>query len=321
MKGYISNKYCIYLDQFAVSNLYDGNPEWGEISELLWEGVNRGKLVCPISFEHLLETSGKSIDNAIGQNEYFFTLSDGLCFKAEPYITAQLLISDVRKNNITQNTFLTSKLNKSFSYRDSMADFKDKMEKFGSMIGESTLGINELRKSVRPMQTTLSSPAEQIIKVHQSIIAGQIVERLDELIRGGIIIRGVKFSSLEVPHWIDLILDILMKINKMAANEAIKIRERIQKNGFEHISTLNVRTTLIGYSASKSKKETKNDHIDILRIATSIQVADIMFVDKAKKFELTETGLDKKYNTRLFSGTKDDLCSFKILLKKILGMP
>jgi len=44
-----------------------------------------------------------------------------------------------------------------------------------------------------------------------------------------------------------------------------------------------------------------------------------MFVDKARKFELIETGLKKKYNVELFSGTKQDLLQCEQKLKSIIG--
>ena len=78
-------------------------------------------------------------------------------------------------------------------------------------------------------------------------------------------------------------------------------------------------STLNAYRDIKRRKETSNDQIDIMRIGTAIQISDIMFVDKTRKFELTETGLNKKYNVELFSGTKQDLQQCEQMLKSILA--
>lgn len=41
-----------------------------------------------------------------------------------------------------------------------------------------------------------------------------------------------------------------------------------------------------------------------MRTSTALQVSDIMFMDKQKKFEIAETGLNEKYKNLIFSGTQ-----------------
>ena len=55
-------KKILYLDQFAVSNMYDAAPSstWGLLRQTIHEKVNKGVLSCPMPLEGLYETVGRS---------------------------------------------------------------------------------------------------------------------------------------------------------------------------------------------------------------------------------------------------------------------
>lgn len=58
----MKRKKILYLDQFAVSNMYNAAPTslWGQLSTIIIEKVNEGILSCPMPLEHLYETLGRS---------------------------------------------------------------------------------------------------------------------------------------------------------------------------------------------------------------------------------------------------------------------
>jgi len=80
---------------------------------------------------------------------------------------------------------------------------------------------------------------------------------------------------------------------------------------------LNIKSSLNAYLAVKNKKENSGDHIDLMRIATYLPSADILFTDKKRKYEICDLGLDKKYKTLVFSGIENDLIQVKELLRMI----
>jgi hypothetical protein len=47
-----------------------------------------------------------------------------------------------------------------------------------------------------------------------------------------------------------------------------------------------------------------------LRISTGLPISDIFLTDKKRKNEIVISGLDKKYKTKVYSGTKEDLVMF-----------
>ena len=100
-----SDKLCIYLDQFVISDLLEEkNPLWIEIKQLLQMNLSLGKIYCPISVEHILETSKKNLADAKAHDIYYRRFSDGYIFKTEPFLTAQLISSLIRKNKKTKTT-------------------------------------------------------------------------------------------------------------------------------------------------------------------------------------------------------------------------
>ena len=317
MKKYYKNRYCIYLDQFAVSNLCEDHADWIEIKELLIKGVSTSKLFCPLSTEHLLETSAKTEANAILQHNYFLSLSEGYCLRIEPFITAQLLISIIRQNNITYNTFLSNKIKPTFSYKDSLTQFRSNRNDLTSMINEVVDPTNEFKATQRNKKVSIAA-RNGLMATHKFLNTEEFINRLQELITTkGIHIRAVEFETRRVAHWIDYILDILLKIHKMNSKEAKMLFEHLKKHGFNHISCLDVRTTMEAYSAVMQTSQSVNDQIDILRIASGIQIADIMLTDKQRKFELTETGLADKYQTKIFCGTRGDIIAFAHELRSL----
>ena len=101
------DKYCVYLDQFAVSHCVDSAApsDWQAIRALLEQGVAAQKLVVPYSLEHLLESSLSSEESAQLQDAFLFRLSNGWTFRSEGDVVTRLLLNRVRNRPIGLGTF------------------------------------------------------------------------------------------------------------------------------------------------------------------------------------------------------------------------
>jgi len=317
-KGYFGTTYCLYLDQFAVSNLVEEQPGWKHVKQLIECGVANGQLVCPLPAEHFTETSGRHEVAAVKHHDYLVSLSGNFVFRPVAFIAAQLIISDIREINITWNTFL-DRLDPAFSYKQAIEKFRLRHAEYKGMIQRATEASNALRDYTRTIKI---APPEQssLATVNKSLVIGQFMDRLQELVgKGGLQIRGVKFETREVAHWIDYTLDVLLKKNKIKTAEAKKLLSNLKKNGFDYISPFDVRYNLQSYLAVQHKKQTVNDEIDIQRIAAAIQLADIMLVDRQRKFELEETRLARKYRTTVYCGIQRDLHSLEHMLDMLVA--
>lgn len=303
----------LYLDQFAVSNLSQGSEDWINIRQLINIGYQSGKIVCPISFEHLMETSGRTLDEAILHHNYFKSISGGLIFKADEMISAQLLMSKIRKYNNTINTFLSSKMNPTFSFEHHFESLQKARKKYYEVTSHQYSFHNE---TVEMQKNKRYDESIQLgfFSVIKSLHVSEFVSILTHLYNFGRILIPKKN-----PTYYSTIVEILISKNKIKKIELKKLIDFLDADGIENISTLDTRISLSAYSASISKKFSPNDSIDISRISSAIQLSDIMLIDKEKKKQLLHLKLDKKYNTKILCGAKTDLRELEKLMESIVS--
>jgi len=309
----------IYLDQFASVGLFESElSEWTKIKELIKTGVENKKIICPLSAEHYLETSQKEEKKAVYLDTEFYKISGGFAFKSEIYITSQLVISLIRKNNITLKTYLYDKISKDvLSQNKNLTTFIETKKQLNDKIIESTQLTNEIRKITRNDRTD-NKTKRQLISAHKSISVFEFKSRLADLLRDGhIIIRGVPFESGAVPHWIDQLIFQLTENHKITKKETKLLISELEKHGFDNIPTLDIRTSLSAIISVYNKKETVNDQIDKMRISAGLPLCDILLTDNQRKKEILELGLHEKYDTKIYSGTKIDLDEFILELEKM----
>ncbi|MGA9212487.1 hypothetical protein [Kaistella sp.] len=309
------NKLCIYLDQFVISDILEGkNPLWIEIKDLLELNFSVDKIYCPLSVEHILETVGKNFIDAKEHDIYFRKISDNYILKSEPFLTAQLISSLIRNNKKTINTFLAK------SSLKNMVDLHSKVNsdynKFNNGMTQTLLPQNDLRKIINnKISTNVEAEMMNAIKAFE---VSKFKDRLTEYVTSkSIRIRPDNFGEHKVPNWIDQLLYQLTYKHQFKEKEFQSLLKEIATNGFNRIPTLNIKFSLGAYIAIKNKQENSGDHIDVMRISSYLFSTDIFFTDKKRKHEICELGLDRKYNTLVFSGVKDDLLQFIDLLKKI----
>ena len=71
------------------------------------------------------------------------------------------------------------------------------------------------------------------------------------------------------------------------------------------------------YFSLENIEEKANDDIDIERISSGLYLSDIMFVDYKQKIAIEKLGLDKKYNTIIYSAKQDDIKLFVEYMRDI----
>jgi len=307
-----SNKVCVYLDQFVVSNLIEEKTElWKEIKFLLEKAHSSRLLYCPLSPQHLLETAKKDIENAVIHHEYFVKLSDNYFYKNELLLTCQLISSLIRSNKFTLKTFLENTKLKRFE--DAYSEINDLNLVLHESLSYKLSPQNELRKILNPkIDIKIEKTFLTVIK---SLEVANFKERLKEyILKGTIMIRPDNYGKHNFPNWIDQILYILTTKHTFKESQFKQLLKELELNGFDRIPTLNTRFTLGAYLSVKNKQENTGDHIDFMRIANSLCSSDILFTDKQRKFEIQALGLDKLYKTQIFSGVEKDLLEFKSYL-------
>jgi hypothetical protein len=310
------NKVCIYLDQFVISDIIHGvNPLWVEIKELLEKNYYKGNIYCPLSVEHVLETVKKDIKGAVEHDTYFRKISDNYLLKTEPYLTSQLISSLIRKNNLTLNTFLkTEKLK-------DIENIYNQVNKNNTIFDESVTyklsSQNDLRKILNPVKG--KKTVLQFVTAIKTIEVQSFKNRLEDYFKAKVMrIRPDDYGKHQFPNWIDQILYQLTNKHQFKEKQFKQLLLELERNGFNRIPTLNTKFSLGAYLAVKNKQENAGDHIDIMRISSYLFSTDIFFTDKKRKYEICDLGLDKKYDTKVFSGVKQDLIEVINFLKNLL---
>ncbi|WP_422350642.1 hypothetical protein [Flagellimonas sp.] len=304
-----TKKKCIYLDQFAVSELIapEKNSLWSAIKETIMMKRAEHKLYCPLSHEHFLETSRKTKTDAQEHDSFLTSLSDGLAFKPDLFITSQLISSRIRGNKVTQRTFMYENIKGVLEKDENYIRMEELAREHKNLIEDAVSGTNKLRANTRTQKIS-GKAKKSLIQASKYVQTQGFIERLGELLRKDhLFIRGDYIGQKEVANWVDLIIEQLLKRHRLKKKEVKRLILEFKNNGFDNVPTLNIRTTLIAYLAIYSKKENQADHIDIMRISTGLPYSDIMLVDRQRKAELVESGLAEKYNTLIFSGRKSDL--------------
>ncbi len=321
MKSYFgSGVTCIYLDQFAASNLLDNPPNelWQKTSDLLFKRLKEGRIICPVPPEHFLESANKNRASAFAMDKRFAEVGHGLAFRLEVFMTADQIIALLRGTPLTKDSFCNrlarpDTLTKSGAFED----FKAKHELLKSQIDEATIGQNVVREITRKKKFSAVQMAP-ILSVLKKREMKPFYDLLDEVINNGrFVSKGVKFASGEVIHWADYVMQVLMAHHNMTRWEAVYLKDIVHRTGSDRIPCLDIRHTLTVNLAGEHKNESVNDHIDIMRLSTGLPPADLLFTDKQRKFELLQTGLAEKYGTKIFSGTSADLHEFYDVLENL----
>lgn len=314
-----NNKICIYLDQFAVSDIIDEETLiWKEIKVLLEDCYKRNLVYCPLSAQHFFETVKKDMPAAKMHHEYFYALSDGYFFKNELLLTTQLISSLLRGNNLTLKTFLEIPVYKDFE--EIYLKINQVNNVFDESLAHRLSPQNELRKILNPKIEQKTE--QQFMDAITAMETQHFVVRLEEYInQKKIFIRPDNYGKHDFPNWIDQLLYILTYTHAFKENDFKKLLAEFRRSGFERIPPLNIRFKLGAWLCVKNKQENAGDHIDIMRIANSLYSSDVMFTDKKRKHEIQSLGLDKKYGTLVFSGVHNDLKEFKSYLMGLAENP
>lgn len=322
MGKYFNNKYCVYLDQFAVSNCAVANPadEWKEIKQTLLAGVHNETLVIPYSHDHLLESAHKDVSRAHEQDRFLFELSGGVAIRTEPDITERLLLNHGRKRPVGISNFCEKHAIMGFDKPDNFGRLGTRKTSFNAMIEEVAKPLNYLRPLTATTPCLNQQQREAVIAYKVRYYENELLFRLKKVARNKYWVpKSVPFAVQTVPFWADALLAGLLHKHGMTPLEAKRIKEALEKGGLKATAPpLFIRANLEAAMGLKHQKETPNDYVDVQRMAAALPVADLVLTDKAKCFDIKSLALDKLYKTEVYSGSWDDLQLFHQRLRKIV---
>lgn len=322
----------LYLDQFAVSNMYNADPTspWGLLRDTIIEKVNKGILLCPMPLDHLYETAGRSNKDYAGnidevyskqiedQHNFFRKVALGTAFYCYEEIAATEIIMLAKHGKVD---FMRSLyLHKAYYAQIDINDIYEEVHKFNVENHQHNrdllLGVNALREITKPLNIEIKKEEKDstdplFLKAITLLQVKKLIIGLKELYQKGYVeIGGVQCGSFEMPNKIDTIIYKLVK-KRINRKDTEKIIRELEIHGFERIPSMNIHSILSADIALIDKQQTPNDEIDIDRAAVGLRISDYFFADNEKKLTIEKYKLDKKYRTKVYSGKKDSILALK----------
>ena len=324
-------KKILYLDQFAVSNMYEADPTsaWGLLRHTIKEKLSKGKLSCPMPLEHLYETVGRSNKDENGnlnevynrsiteQHNFFRELANGKAFYGYEEVAATEIIMLLRRGKINPiksiyfHDAIFAQINISDVYEDGHS-FNVESHQYNRKLSQ---GVNELRKMTQSLNNDIrtknkKSAAPLFLKVIVRLQANNYIDGLKDLYQKGYVkVRGVKCGTSELPHKVDMLIYNLVKKKGITKGETERLIHEIETKGFDRIPSMYIRSLLSADIAVCDKQQVPNDEIDLDRAAVGLRISDYFFADNDKKLTIEKYKLDEKYQTKVYSGKKDSVIS------------
>jgi hypothetical protein len=300
--------------------VFETNETWLRIKNLIIKGVQDGKLIIPYTIAHLIESSTMIFEKAIDQDIFLFNLSDGKMLDEELKTTCKLLISNIRGQAIDSTTFFSKISSPILSSMEIFDKFTAIKSDHHLMVSEPLISLNKLREAsaggIRPDNKTKRTILSYRIGNYQN----ELNRRFDEFHKNSSFTgKEVKYSFTSIPFWADMVFVELITKHRMSRSEAYVGKSLVESMDLKALApTLYIRVCLETAMGFKYKKENSNDYVDIMRLATGIPVADILITDKSKADDIRLMGLDKEYDTVIFSGSIMDLGNFTSILTSLI---
>lgn len=312
----IKEKLCIYLDQFAISNIESSvsGTLWYQIRCKLQILYAEGKIYCPLSCEHILEASNRDRMHAINQNLFFEELSDGYIFRPEEIIASYEIAMYIRQKQIKKfkDGYLLKHVDDIFSRNKIYDKAHNIYNLYKTNMQAQYEWLNDLRSVSRSSSNIRKEEKKIFISAMNMISVNKFITYLEALYDRKYIQCDESLKSFDI-----ICYNLINKRHFSKKDIGLLIKE-LELNGFNNIPSLNIKTRLNIFSALDNKKRSSNDDIDISRATTAFAFSDYFFADKQRKHELVELQFDKRYGTRIFSGTECDLKNFILELDALL---
>jgi hypothetical protein len=296
----------IYLDQCAFGEIFCANPRqgWVDVLSLLRRGVESGRMIVPISAEHLLETAGfEDLSVAKARFEKMFKLSRHVTFVPPEAIAARCLFAKVRRRLINRADVigelrpdLIRKPVQYFSERKKAADedYRNRHQFLNSIVRPRGIISEEDRHFMKEMRDRGTRKMfDNMLKVLDVFTyLGPIRELLIERCR--------QLMYLET-----IVLNEFLALDPTPSDVSV-LRLLLETGCDAEIPVLDVGIELSFNSNLKQKRREQGDYYDVSRLQVAVPYADLVVTDRKQLVAIQEQGLDARYGTRVYSCSPRD---------------
>jgi len=281
----------IYLDQCVASDLALGNPPWDRLRTLVESKVAEGKILCPLSFETILESTLCDEATRIALANFFDKVSGGWRIKCFDELVGEETIHLVRK----QPFCLLDRYVNLIPVEPGHANFMRR----AFQDGRAKLTARAEAVQYQPEQLGLT--VKEVRKSGSRERAGQLWRDIQRLLAG-------QTTEMEAG---DFYLDLIRA--KFTEEELIELCEHILHHRWEAIPVNYVEMLIAGQWEFEMTRQNQNprkykfnDEIDRWRAAVALAYCDALITDggAAELARVAVRGLDAAFPCQIFS-TRD----------------
>ncbi len=301
----------LYLDQCVLSRFLatSENEKWRELCDVISRGSAERRFLCPMSLEHLVESSGLATREAVFLDDVIRKLSLGWSLLPEPKLIVKQIIGRLRRIPNKPEHFMQKGLWQPIANSATLTALKEMKEVLDQHNATTMRGANEINALIRNGRRPTPEMLRFGLRRRTDQYVKQLVAQLTvSMALGGVTIRAKK-GAASVKDWISVVLFHLVQDEKFSLLEAQELYDILMTEKLDFIPTLKIKAELEALQFYRRGNIKPADQYDITRSACALPYADIFVTDGAKASAIRDLRLDTIFNTEVFSLRKRELPS------------
>lgn len=303
-------RFLVYLDQCVLSRFRERSTNgWEDICDLLLSLAERGKILCPVSLEHLMESSQLKDSDIEHLAPLISKLSSDWSLRTEPDLIAEQLMGRLRGIAVNPSSFLRESMFKPLTDAKTLASLralKPKVDAHNERMMEDVNYVNSITRRAGSKDATVL--AWMRARRHETILS-RLIARLEESLRRGFAKITADPYSPQLAEWDALIVFNLIEDHHLVVPEARQLIRHLREEHLRFCPTLFIKAELDALQFAKQEKIEARDQYDITHAACAFPYADIYITDGGKAGAIKELKLDSRFATKVFSTKARDLSS------------
>lgn len=292
----------VYLDQCVLSRFVPSPDEaWHGILDTVLVGSATGKIICPYSLEHLIESAPMNSPKATAADILLRNLSSGWSLRIEPELVAAEINSIIRNKPLTWDDVLEPIPFKQLAdgeVQNFLAQKKLELDKFNERTVVHANKFNALlRNTCKSKRSLLVSLVDHIARKR----GDELKETVETALANGGVTVKERQDLPNVPTWTSSVIYILVSRHGFTSADMEALASTLEPCGLLFLPFFQIKAALEAYLWWSRRKVEPRDQYDITRIACALPFVDALITDGGVAHRLRDTSMDKLFGTVVFS--------------------
>jgi hypothetical protein len=293
----------VYLDQCVLSRFLEnsGDAGWRGVHDLLLRGVEAGRVVCPHSLEHLVETAAMSQDKAIAADAILRRLSAGWSLLVESELVAAQISHRIRRQEVDRAYAFERIRFKPLSDAGAYALLRRTKARLDAFNVHEFALQNELNVLARDNPRGDRATLRLFGRLKNESYTRRFIADLEPSLRDG---RAHVVARQGVPDWpseFSFITGLLIEGHGFGVPELRSLAAQLRRQGVVFVPFYLAKINLEACHLWKGKSRDHGDQYDVTRLSCALPVADVIITDGSAASAIRDVGLDQAFGVQVFS--------------------